>query len=291
MGEACSKQNKRYITPEEVEVIIQFRSYNSSFDRYYKKIESDFNYLKYVQIYEYLLLLSSYHKDKVADGHHKGYDELIDRNNFCVYVDNKILRNHLIYDLIAEDEKSSNITRDYLQQMFDTLLKSYIDLEKHKNPGKRIKKGEISCLKKLHLIPLGLLNCSSNNNIKINFLFNLFANDNNRFAKNENLNDFLYFLFLTASTASLRIIKSLGEKYSEIEPIENEAYIKIMDAFEIKDIIRARDLFIQDFFKEKEELHIGEFTYKFEKEDFGWIFSAKGIREFLEKHNDVPANI
>jgi len=62
---------------------------------------------------------------------------------------------------------------------------------------------------------------------------------------------------------------------------------KLLDAFEVNDILRLRQVFLDDFFKGKEQLNRNEFNAKFGQNQFEWIFIPEGIRFMLEKNNDV----
>jgi hypothetical protein len=272
---------------EEVEVPLQFKSYTSSFDRFYVKLEDDYNLLKFFQLYEFILLLTNLRIEGQVETD-KAYLHELDKARFSVFVDNKILKNHLIYEFTAENEERSNIFKDYMLELFDSLIKCSVDLYKTKNPGKKVKKGQISTVKKLTLISLGLLYCYSNNKSKVNFLFNLFLSEDGNFVLNEDLEDFLFFLFIIPASCSLWVIKNLGDKYEKIGPISESDFENTRNNFEVKDVLRLRGIFIRDFFKGETRLTREAFDKRFEiaDGDFGWIFNTNGIRRFLEVNND-----
>lgn len=293
MGQlCCKKKNKQMLlvaVPDEPEKPLFFKEYTSSFDKLYTKIEEYYNLLKFFQLYEYLLLLTNL---KIEGGNPQGKSMMqeLEKPKFCVFVDNKILKNYLIYAYAVENEERTNIFKDFMLDLFDTLVRCSIDLYKQKNPDKKVKKGQISTVKKIAFIALGLLYCQSNNRVKVNFLYNLFLNEDGLFTLSEDLEDFLYFLFIVPASCSLIVIKNLGDKYDKIGAISEEDFINTRDNFEVKDVLRLRGIFINDFFKGKNTLTKDEFENKFfsEQEEFGWIFNTRGIRAYLEKHNDKP---
>ena len=137
-------------------------------------------------------------------------------------------------------------------------------------------------------MPLALLLCNSSNNYKVDLFYSLFVNDQKEFALCEDLEEFIYYLFITPSTCSFRALKRIAENFPDsLNAISAEEFANKTDAFEIEDINRLKEIFMKDFFKGKSSLTKIEFEEKFIKEDFGWIFSPCGIRCFLEKNNDV----
>lgn len=295
MGNSCSgggsaiKAQAIAIVPEEPEVPLSFKSYSSSFDKHYTKVEEDYNFLKFFQLYEILILLKNMKVDE-PNFQKKTLVQEMDKSKFCVFVDNKILKNYLIYAYVNENEDRTNIFKDFMLDLFDTMLRCSIDLYKYKNPDKKVKKGQISTIKKLSIIALGLLYCQSSNRTKVNFLFNLLQNDDGQFPLNEETEDFLYFLFILPASCSLITIKNLGDKYEKIGAMSEEDFVNTRDSFEVKDVMRLRGIFVNDFFQGQKTLTKDQFEQRFfaQDQEFGWIFSTRGIRTMLEKHNDKP---
>jgi hypothetical protein len=297
MGTACSKlcSKKKIIRPalkDEPEPEIAFEKKTSSLDHYYKKIENDYNFLKYFQLYEYILLVTNMRvgEDDANSIHDKDYLEEIDKARFCLLLDNRILKNHVIYSIVVENESNTNIFRDFQLELYEAMLRANIDLFKKKHPDVKVKKGSIVAVRKLYIYAIGLLYCNANNRTKVNFFRNLFVNSQNLVEVDENFENFLFFLFIIPSTCSLRALKALTDKYDRLEKIDEEGYLKILDNFEIKDILRLKDIFIKEFFGEAKSLNATDFENKFTgvgRTNFGWIFDACGIREALERNNDV----
>ena len=311
MGQACTKKSHSAPIQDELEPEIHFKTYKSTFDGHYTKVEGEFNILQYFQLFEYLTILTN------LEIHHlnapvvipkietstllannadsapglvvpeKAFLAELTKADFQVFLENKVMKNFVVFAQVMKDETNANIFKEFMVELFDALILCYVDLYKKKNPGVKVLKGQIKSLKKLVIISIGLLFCKSSNRSKVNFFFNLFLNENGRFEKSQDLEDFLFFLFIIPSTCSLRVVKKLGDRYEKITKIDDESYLKLLDAFEIKDILRLKDIFIKNFFLGGKTLTKTEFEFKFVNEDFGWIFSTNGIRENLEKSNDI----
>lgn len=293
----CNKSKKKELKEEEVDIV--FYNYYSNLDNYYKKIEKDFNLLQYFQMWEFVLLLTYFNVEPKSDPLKKEHnlskrecDQEVNYEEYSVFIENKIFKNFLIIKFIQNHEEDYLLYKEYLKFLFESLIESEKDYWRIKNPGSKLKKGYIKTLKKVYLFCLGLLFCSSPNNSKIDFLFNLFSNENKLIEVNESLEDFLFFLFILPSTCSLRAIKGLAEKFpKKLDGISSSEYMQKCDALEISDIIRLRDIFIRDFFKGSKFINKSQYEENFKNEgNFGWIFSAKGIRQLLEKNNDVKNN-
>jgi hypothetical protein len=221
----------------------------------------------------------------------KNYLQNITKPDFQVFIENKVMKNFLVSSLI-EKETDSDIFKAFMLEIYDSLVLCSIDAFKRKNPGVKVKKGQIKSIKKLDIIAVGILLACATNRSKIDFLYNLFSQEEGYFKHSEDLEDFLYFLFIIPSTCGFRSIKNLGEKFPEqMDSLSNEEFYKKLDAFEIEDIHRLKGIFITDFFKGSNRLSKNEFESRFVtatgEENFGWIFSSSGIRFMLEKNNDV----
>lgn len=291
----------------EKEVEIEFKNYKSSFDTFFKKIDNYSNILTSFALQEYIMLMNK-HTTNVEQGVGPGSIEInlsgmssaqpnlnsdeLDKMEYLLYFENEIMRNPKVIEKVYNKSSDGElILKDYMSEIIDSLVYATIDNFKHKNPGVKVKKGSIKSIKKTNLNVIPLLYCNSSNRGKVNFLFTSFAKEGN-FVISEELLDFIYYLFILPSTVGFRAIKNVAAKHTtRFNQISDEDYSKKTDAFEISDIYRLRDIFINEFFNGKDSLPKVEFNEKFETGDFGWIFSPAGIRMMLEKHNDVKENI
>ena len=129
--------------------------------------------------------------------------------------------------------------------------------------------------------------CLSTNIGKIKLLFDLFADEEKKFKKSEELNEFLLTMFISASYALVNSLYKLGKNHDDINKISNDEMAKLLNASELKDNQNLLEKFNETFFEDKESLTYDEFKNKFKNKEkgFGWIFSSKGIRFMLEKYN------
>jgi hypothetical protein len=304
--------------------VVQFKSYNSTIDNLFIKIEKTFSFFQQIQLYEFLFLLtnvnvnlektqldpntSKRNSSNVGDivsssrGNSVMLQEIsleapkgvksniqleMSKEEFMIFIQNKIINNFLNIKFMNEKIEKNKIFEQYMSIMYDSLLAAKVDNFKTKNPGVKVKKGSIKTIKKSILSCLGFLYCSSLNRYRMEALFDLFANEELNFEWNEDLEEFFYYLFICPSTCALRALKNISGNFPEhFKEIGSDEFININDAFEIKDVHRLREIFLKDFFGDKKILNREEFYDKFIKGDFGWIFSSNGIRYFLQKHNN-----
>jgi len=94
---------------------------------------------------------------------------------------------------------------------------------------------------------------------------------------------------MTPSFCSLLAIYKTRQNFEgDFDALDEDTFKGILDAYEVKDALRLRDIFIKDFFfNGKTSLDKNDFEKKFKEGDFGWIFSPEGIRWSLEVNNDV----
>jgi len=301
--------------------VVHFKSYNSTVDNLFIKIEKTFSFYQQIQLYEFLFLLTNVNVEKpqvdlntskrnsanVGDivSSSRGNSVILEevsleppksvksyinqemsKEEFMIFIQNKVVNNFLNIKFMNEKLEKNKVFEQYMSIIYDSLLAAKVDNFKTKNPGVKVKKGTIKTLKKLILSCLGFLFCSSLNRYRMEALFDLFANEELNFEWNEELEEFFYYLFICPSTCSLRALKNISGNFPEhFKEIANEEFININDAFEIKDVLRLREIFLNDFFGDKKVLNREEYYDKFIKGDFGWIFSSNGIRYFLQKHN------
>lgn len=306
MGTLCVKKQKIEIKIEQQE--LTFKEYKSSFDKYYTEIEQKYIYLKYFQLYEFLVLLTNYqtrdHLDHCKDlrknheinGCHskvnKEYLYEMTKADWVTFNKNKITNNFMTQSPMEKQETDNAIFNDFMENLFELLLKGYITVYKHKNPGVSVKKGQITTLKKLYLISVGLLFCRSKNITKIGLLYNLFLDENGSFARSNELDYFLFFLFVIPSTASLNVMHRLGNKYLEqLGSLSRQDFNRLNDSFEVKDIERLMETFYKEFFKGEDKLSKRVYDQRFANSEFGWIFSPNGIRSYLETYGNINNNI
>ena len=134
-------------------------------------------------------------------------------------------------------------------------------------------------MRKYYCIALGFIFCRGPMIDKIEFLFQTF-NKNKQFKKNKRFEEFLIITFIIGSYCLLSY-KSKNSYESFIQE-----YKIFFNAFEITNIKKLCEAFVNNFFLEKESYNEEEFIEKFKNESFQWIFSSSGIRYQLEMNNN-----
>ena len=288
-NQCCKKCSKKvnYLAPQEKE--ITFKDYSSENDRPLTEIESTNNLFKYVTLYEYINLLNSFtvenhtnKNDLPKKNQFSNMDEFYQKGisveEFTSFIDNKIFNLKNIKYLIENNETTASIFKQICIEIYNAL-----DLKLRKNS----KSEETIVVKKKNLIPIGLLFCNCKNIEKIKLFFDLFKNKGNEFCKSEELNVFLLSDFLIASYCLISARNKIGENNKNIQKIKQEDLLKLISFAELKENEHLVKVFNDNFFKNKESFNWLEFKQKFQdkENDFGWIFSSKGIRRKLEENN------
>jgi hypothetical protein len=272
MGTACTK-NGAPLRESIVENDIAFKHFTSASDADFAKLEHDYNLLKHIQLYEFLMMLTN-HKDpgnQVNTG--KSYNETIDLHSVVSFVDNKIFAHYLISEYIDQHQKEKNIFEDFMKELYEILRLA----------AKEYKKQKIKSINKFHLIPFALMFCLSSNSSKVNFFFNIFSKAD-CFERTPLLDEFIFMQIATASTVLYHSKEKIIDKYPELKGTGNNE--SLLDSTEVADLHRLKDILITKLFEDKKSLTRHEFDEKILHEDFVWIFSPKGIRHMLEVHND-----
>jgi hypothetical protein len=300
MGEICSKNKapEQIVNEEPVKII---KEYKSKLDKYNIEFESNYNYFKYFQLYEYIILVSNISTGKpqgsieaVATDNtkaSKNYKDEIGIGEYLSFIKNKIISNFLIYDFNNKNPENIELFEEFMQQMFDSLLAAKFTLlkDKNKNPEIKIRKKEITTVKKLYIICFGLLYCRSSFKTKIDIFFNLFMNDKSCIELSEELDDFLFFLFYIPSYLTHRTIRNLSAKYPNLlTAMNDEDDVNISEFFELQDIQRIKNIFIKELFGQNKSVTKIAFEQSFFGDKIDWIFDVSGIRYQLEMNNDQP---
>ena len=137
----------------------------------------------------------------------------------------------------------------------------------------------IFIMRKYYCIALGFIFCRGPIIDKIEFLFQTFSN-NKLFSKNKKFEEFLIITFIIGSYCLLSYKSNISyESFKQ----EYDIYFQ---TFEISNIKKLCEAFINNFFFEKESYNEEEFIEKYKNENFQWIFSSSGIRYELEMNNN-----
>jgi hypothetical protein len=298
MGKICFKQ-KSPQPVEKNEPIKIVKQYRSKLDKYNVEFEDNYNYFKYFQLYEYIILVSNITTDQTHQGistieikhtkASKSYNEEIGLGEYISFIKNKIISNFLIYDFQNKNPEHVQLFEEFMEQMFESLLAAKFTLlkERNKNPEVKIKKKDVKTVKKLYIICFGLLYCRSSFKTKIDIFFNLFMNEKSCIEYTEELDDFLFYLFYIPSYLTHRTIRNLSAKFPNLLTVmKEEDDVNISEFFEIQDIQRIKTLFNKELFGQNKSITKIAFEQSFFGEKIDWIFEPRGIRYQLEINND-----
>jgi len=280
------RMNIVQIAPITEKEIIAYK-YTSTHDIYYNDIEGKFNILTYIQLIDYINLLEYYSSETATlqfnqplktqfSSKDAFLSQPISIDHFQSFIENQLFKIPEIYEMWGNNELSFNIFKIAFLEVYSSL-----QLKLNQKYESKIE----DRIKKINLIPLGILFCVSNVVSKIKLIFDLFKNENGLFIKSNELDEYLFCSFIISSYCLVSARKKVGIHYENIPELTREDIIKLVEVSELKDSNNLVNKFNKNFFN-KEELTWEEYRSKFENIDgFQWILSSKGIRKKLEENN------
>ena len=280
------RMNIVQIAPITEKEIIAYK-YTSTHDIYYNDIEGKFNILTYIQLIDYINLLEYYSSETATlqfnqplktqfSSKDAFLSQPISIDHFQSFIENQLFKIPEIYEMWGNNELSLNIFKIAFLEVYSSL-----QLKLNQKYESKIE----DRIKKINLIPLGILFCVSNVVSKIKLIFDLFKNENGLFIKSNELDEYLFCSFIISSYCLVSARKKVGIHYENIPELTREDIIKLVEVSELKDSNNLVNKFNKNFFN-KEELTWEEYRSKFENIDgFQWILSSKGIRKKLEENN------
>lgn len=284
--------NPQPIVPIEKEISI--KSFSSSHDKFFTKLETTYNLLREINFedYAYSLSIFSTQNATLIDDYAKKpqtyakadafFKESLSTELFQSFIENKLYKHPQLYTKAGNNETLASTCKDCL-------------LEIHKNLGKKMKQSDKEKglpddperVKKCHLLALGLLYCTGSNVSKARIFFNLFK-EGDKMTNSEELKDFLLALFLIPAYCML-FVRYKFAKNPEIGEFTKEEMQTVLNTCELKDSMHLVDVTIDTMFKGNESgIDYEKFKAKLqedEKNGLGYLFSAKGVRRLLEINN------
>lgn len=289
MGNICQTPTNT-IAIQEIDLAIKVakkipsRKYKSAYDTIYDKFDKNFNLLKYIPLSEFLLMFSVFKVNKAttASGFFKKnlFLEEFEKDSVILFFEHKIINNHLL--VAFQGKEKPEIFKDFISILFDALMKGYISYIKKRDP-KLIKKSTNPMkMKKLIMMALGFVFCQADVHEKGELFHYAFSNQKNQLENSDNVEAFVYFLFLISSFAAIKTITELSNIYPEIGS-EIDALSDAISVFEVNDIINLKNNYINDLFEGMDGISHDDLVTKMSDDNLDWIFSSKGIRFHLEK--------
>ena len=254
------------------------------------------NCLKYIDFNDYMISLSNftienadlpdtYNKIKLSYScKDKFYDEVFNIEYLQSFIESKILKHKNVYEKAFHSENSHERTllfKDFLFNLHKGSLPKIKQIE--------IENGIISdnendnlIMKKNAAIIYGLLFCEGDDWVKVKIFFNLFK-ENEKLKKSDDLNLFLFMLFITASY-SMCYSRSQLSKYATLGEVDEDIMSDAMKIFQIdttKKLVEFTNTLL--FGKEQNnELIYEQFRQMCQitekKESASFLFSSRGIR-------------
>lgn len=294
MGQLCCNKRKSdkilgesYASSSEKEITAQ--NYISKSDQFFSEIETKYNILSYIQLVEYMNLLEDYSLETASvtfEG--KMRTDFSSKDPFLTYVmsydefhsflENKILKLTEINELSQKNETMVNTFFAVFKEIYSSLE---VKLKQHYNENSNDR------ITKKTLIPFGILFTISNVVGKIKLLFDLFKNEEGRFAKSDDFDDYLLCSFLICSYCMISARRKITATNPNIPEMSKDELIRCLNVSELKDSENLVEVFNNSFFKKKDSYSWNDFKEKFldKEKGFQWILSSKGIRKMLEAHN------
>ena len=267
---------------DQDDLIICDTPYKSSYDKYFYKVEFEYNIINYIQSSE-LLYLFSYevtHEHNIPDHEEGSLEDQLTELKFSRFINEKIL-GHFFLSHIDNESLNVMVFMDFIRRIYLNIQQTLITFRKSEEPVE---------INKLHLVPFLILYSKSSKNAKKDILYKILMNSDGYIERNNSTQEFIFILFAVPSIISILSLIDLQNLY-EFLKVEKEDLRKILDTTEIKDIKRAARNFLDNFFLGKKSIDLIEYNEKFKNENYMWIFDCKGIRMELERLNDVkPTN-
>lgn len=292
MGQLCCKKKEslypEYSMAPSNEREISAQKYHSSNDIFFEDLETKYNIISYIQLVEYMNLLENYTLETATipfEGEMK--TQFSSKDPFLTYVmsvdefqsfiENKLLKLTELYELSEKNELMITTFKTAFREIYTSLE---VKLNQHYNEKVNDR------ITKKTLIPLGVIFSISNVVGKIKLIFDLFKNDEGKFTKSNEFNDYLLTSFLICSYCMISARRKITTTNPNIPEMSKEDLIKCLGVCELKDCQNLVHVFNNTFF-EKESYNWMEFKEKFHNKEkgFQWILTSKGIRRNLEEHN------
>ena len=292
MGQLCCKKREslypEYSMAPSNEREISAQKYHSSNDIFFEDLETKYNIISYIQLVEYMNLLENYTLETATipfEGEMK--TQFSSKDPFLTYVmsvdefqsfiENKLLKLTELYELSEKNELMITTFKTAFREIYTSLE---VKLNQHYNEKVNDR------ITKKTLIPLGVIFSISNVVGKIKLIFDLFKNDEGKFTKSNEFNDYLLTSFLICSYCMISARRKITTTNPNIPEMSKEDLIKCLGVCELEDCQNLVHVFNNTFF-EKESYNWMEFKEKFHNKEkgFQWILTSKGIRRNLEEHN------
>ena len=284
----CLKEQTEVVLINDIYRDKKLKKYKSPYDSYFSSFEENINLLKYINIIDYATSLTNFSfapndlnpVNNINAQQASIFNEYVNQEQLMIFIDNKVIKHHYIYDLEIDPE-IQEIFSEFLLKLYETVRKGYKSYLKQENLPNEDKRP-----KKYFLLAIGILLCGGDNLSKLEIIFSAFKNDANKLEKkNLNLEVFIFITFLIASYATFKNIDDLSPLHPNYLKLTNneEEKNKIYEKFEVQRIMKLKENFMTQFFGKGQSLSYFEFREKIFNGGQDWFLSASGIRLQLDK--------
>ena len=274
------------LAPDEKE--IDFKYYKSNNDKFVLKLETNQNVLSFISLVEFINMLENFSPETATLPFEEplkikfsSKDDFLYKkmsiDEFQSFIENKIMKAKDVYEMIVKEPEIKEISIDGMREVYQSLSKK---LAQH------YKENERDIIIRRNILAMGILYCLTNNIGKIRVFFDVFANEENKFCKSEELDNFMLSLFILSSYAIIASRNKVSKSSNKFKPLTQDELREAISISELADCEKLLEIFNKDFF-DKDCFTYDEFKQKFidQNNGFGWIFSPQGVRFMLEKHN------
>jgi hypothetical protein len=273
MGNLCKAPNYLINDIDLSQKDISIKKYSAVSDSYYIHFDKKYNYLKYIDLSEFIFHATKQYKDSDA------FIIEISESDLDLFINQYVLNNHSIENNESEVVEQA-VFKNFILSVHKWLSNAYLQYLKYKKI-EIVKTGNI---KLIGLIAIGLLFSHADVSQKIDVIFNILAVEN-RIFKYDNTLLFFFYLFIIPTYISLGCFYSIYAINNEINLSEMK-YNELMAKFSPKSIFNLTEIFLKTFFDDDDK----GFTYQdFKKrivvDDYSWVLTQSGIRFYLEKYN------
>ena len=254
-------------------------TYNSPHDDLFSFIEFEYNYISKFQLIEFVNYLAYYKDDNAT------IDKKIDlKFSFLPGSFDDIISAEQLNSLIENSKrKFPDLKIDKPDE--DMQIFKIVSNAMYKGVQLRfIKKNKDFKMKKINLLPLGVLYAKSDVGGKVKFIFDVFSEDKKISKESKNFQDYILGSFFFSSFA---IVNSGHDLYKKSK-LQKEEFLKdnirkLVEIYNAENCETLLDEFNESFFT-VDSLDWQAFREKFEMDNgFQWILSPKGIRAKLNK--------
>ena len=255
---------------------------NCSKLKYLNDFQNKFNVLRFFQLVDFINLLNTFRPDSNGENssHSQSFkDSMINKDDWMRFINSKILKSPIIPEY---DSTEDSLQSQFYDDVFDCLLRSY----------KYFFDAEHNFIPKIMVISFVFNYCGRKISQKIDLIFNLFANEEGKFAFTNNVYAFLYCLITFAFDFPTEFLHKFHD------PDHNKKYYGINSAkdFEPFSNVEKRDNICREFFVRETKIIFGEDEKKtYDKTEFknmimdtekggAWIIDNGILRTRMEQN-------